>query len=190
MASDGSEVALIAIGNIVIAFMVTILIYAKRYKKVPPNKAMVVFGKKQMRTRKGYLIITGGAKFIIPFLEDFTFMPLDARSLRIALNNVRVDTRNIKASISLKANSVVRISSDPRILDLAAANLLGKSDKEINDIAMNIIEGHVRNTCAHTPLEEIRDNFPQVSSMILSTSNFDLNGVGLEMVSFNIVDVQ
>jgi flotillin len=190
MASEGGDVAVIAIGVIVLAMMANVLIYAKRYKKVPPNKAMVVYGRMQMRTRKGYQIITGGAKFILPVLESFALMSIEAHSLKIELNNVRVDTHNTKALIALKANSVVRIPNDPKILDVAAENLLGKSDQEVKDIAMNIIEGHIRNTCAHTPLEEIRNDFPIVSSMILSSANTDLNKVGLEMVSFNITDVQ
>ena len=189
MASAGSGTAVIAIGGIVIAVMANILIYATRYKKVPPNKAMVVFGRMQMRTRKGYQIITGGGKFILPILEEIAFLSLEARPLRIEMNDVRVDARNTKASIALKTNSVVRISSDPRILDVASKNLLGKSENDINKIAMNIIEGPVRNVCAHTTLEEIRDNFPQVSSTISATANEDLNKVGLEMVSFNIVEV-
>lgn len=183
----GEEV--LAIGGIVIAFMATILIYAMKYKKVPPNKAMVVYGAKQKRTRKGYIIITGGAKFIQPILETYEFLSLESIPLKMALNNVRVDTHNEKAIISLKANSVVRISSDPRILETAAGNLLGKSGKEIGDIAMNMIEGSIRNICANTPLNEIRDNFPEVSPLIMSTANWDLNNVGLEMVSFSIVDV-
>ena len=184
-----SDVAILAVGMNVIAIMALIIIYARQYKKVPPNKAMVVYGAKQRRTRKGYMVITGGGKFIQPILEKYVFLSLEARPLKIALNKVRVDTRNARAIIALKANSVVRITSDQKIMDLAAVNLLGKSDKEINEIAMNIIEGPVRNVCAHTTLEEIRDNFPQVSSTISDTANSDLNKVGLEMVSFNIVDV-
>jgi flotillin len=190
MATTGGDEAILAIGAIIIAVMANILIYAMKYKKVPPNKAMVVFGRKQMRTRKGYQIIIGGAKFILPILEEIAFLSLEARPLKIALNKVRVDTRNEKAVIALKANSVIRITSDPRILEVAAVNLLEKSDKEINEIATNIIEGPVRNVCSHTTLDEIRNNFPQVSSTISETANENLNKVGLEMVSFNIVDVQ
>jgi flotillin len=184
-----SDVAILAMGMNVIAIMALIIIYARQYKKVPPNKAMVVYGAKQRRTMKGYRIITGGGKFIQPFYEKFAFLSLEARPLNFALNNVRVDTHNEKAIIALIANSVVRITTDPRLLELAAVNLMEKPDKDINHLAMNIIEGQIRNTCAHTPLEEIQNNFPDVSGTISAAANEDLNKVGLEMVSFNIVDV-
>ena len=190
MASEGGDVAILAIGVIVLAQFATILIYARRYKKVPPNKAMVVFGRKQVRTRKGYMIILGGAKFILPFLEETAFLSLEARPLKVTLNKVMVDTRDVKVSIALRANTVVRLSSDPRIIELAATNLLGKSDQEIDDIAMNMIEGPVRNVCARTTLENLKNNFQEVSSLISNLANTDLKKVGLEMVSFNIVDVQ
>lgn len=190
MAVSSNEEVLLAIGPIVIAMVAMMVIYATRFKRVPPNKAMVVFGKKQKRTKSGYMIITGGAKFIQPILEEIAFLSLEALPLNVEMKDVRVDTRNTNARVALRANSVVRISNDPKIMDNAAKNLLGKSEIEIKEISINIVEGHVRNACAHTPLEEVRNNFPQVSSMILSTTNIDLNKVGLEMVSFSIVDVQ
>ena len=184
-----SDAQILALGLYVVAIMALIVIWVRQYQKVPPNKAMVVYGRKQRRTMKGYQVITGGGKFIQPFYEKFAFLSLEARPLNLALNNVRVDTHNEKVIIALIANSVVRISSDPRLLELAAVNLMEKPDKDINHLAMNIIEGHVRNTCARTPLEEIKNNFPDVSLVITTAANEDLNKVGLEMVSFNIVDV-
>ena len=79
-------------------FLIVIIIYfvifAVRYKRVPPNKAMVVFGKPQKTKggKRSYIIITGGAKFIIPLIEEIAFIPLDARPLEIRLERVRIGT--------------------------------------------------------------------------------------------------
>ncbi|MEK6987673.1 MAG: flotillin family protein, partial [Candidatus Thermoplasmatota archaeon] len=46
-----------------------ILLYASRYKKVPPNMAMVVYGKKQSgKGGRGYQVLSGGAKLIVPIV--------------------------------------------------------------------------------------------------------------------------
>ena len=89
---------------ILLAFviMATFGIYAARYKKVPPDKAMVVYGKRQKGTKKGYRVISGGAKFIVPILESYEFLPLDVRTLDVVVNDIVTDVKQSGAKINIK----------------------------------------------------------------------------------------
>lgn len=62
------EVVLIMAVLMVGAILSMMVIYASRYKKVPPNKAMVVYGRRMGPGGQGYQVISGGGKFIIPII--------------------------------------------------------------------------------------------------------------------------
>jgi flotillin len=165
-------------------------IYAKQYKKVPPNMAMVVFGKRQAGTRKGYRVISGGAKFIVPLLESYAFLPLDVRTITLDLKNVPINVENTRSKINIKCTAQVKISSDPRILDTAAEHLLNKPDEEINEIARKTLKGHVRGICALMKFKEIDADRDMMAGKIQMFADKDLKNMGLEIRSFVIQEVE
>lgn len=183
--------ALMVAGMLIIAVMTNFVLYAMRYKKVPPNKAMVVYGR-AWRTKEGrqtFKIITGGGKFIIPILEEIAFLSLEARSLRLSLKSVRIQAENTVSTINIDINAVLRIAEDPFLLNRAAVNLLGKTDVDISGIAYNMLEGHVRSTFANKSLDEIRENFEGLDDDIADGASDLLKKVGMELVSFKIINL-
>ncbi len=184
------DVAVLAIGVIVLAVMATILIYASRYKKVPPDKAMVVYGRKQKKTRKGYQVISGGAKFILPVLEAYEFLPLDVRTLDVMVNDIVTDVKQSGAKINIKCVTQVKVSSDPRILDTAAEHLLHKTNAEINEIALKTLEGHVRGVCAVMTIEDINSDRDMIAGKVQTYADKDLKNMGIEIRSFVIKEIE
>jgi len=184
-----SVIAIIAL--VVIAFFALAVVYASRYKKVPPDKAMVVYGHKQKGTGgKGYAVISGGAKFIVPILEAYEFLPLDVRTLDIIVNDIVTDVVTSGAKINIKCVTQTKISSEPAILDTAAEHLLHKSDNEINEIAMKTLEGHVRAVCATMTIEEINSDRDAIAQKVQSFAANDLKNMGIEIRSFVIKEIE
>lgn len=168
---------------VVIVILVQIAILASRYKKVPPNKAMVVYGHRMM-DGKGYLIVTGGGKFIMPVIEQYAFLPLDVRTLDIDLDNVTVDTAAGPRKARVKATAMFKISSEPTALDAAAEHLLGKPDAEIEGIARTILEGALRGLLSSMAFEKVGSDRDAVALGIQQRAGSDLMGMGLEVRSF------
>src|SRR3989344_4526508 len=54
----------------------------KRYVKVPPEKALIIYGGGKTR------VVSGGAKLVIPVKEDFYFLDLRAFQFDVHLQNV------------------------------------------------------------------------------------------------------
>jgi len=78
-------IEIIAIMLLVLGFFALIVILSTRYKKVPPDKAMVVYGK------GGYQVVTGGAKFIYPIIHSYEMLPLDVRTLDVNVQDIVTD---------------------------------------------------------------------------------------------------
>ena len=149
----------IIIGFVIVAVIVTIGVMAARYKKVPPDKAMVVYGHKMGNTGIGYKVISGGGKFIIPVLESYEFLPLDVRTLDVHVNDIVTDVATSGAKINIKSVPQVKVYS--------------------GEIAMKTLEGHVRGVCATMTIESINSDRDQISSRIQTHALNDLMNMGI-----------
>ena len=186
-----SEAIVIVLVILVIAIMAGILVYAARYKKVPPDKAMVVYGRKmQPGVKIGYQVISGGGKFILPVIEAYEFLPLDVRTLDVNVNDIVTDVATSGAKINIMSVTQVKVSSEKSALYVAAEHLLHKSNAEINEIAMKTLEGHVRGVCATMTIEAINSDRELISSSIQTQATGDLLNMGIEIRSFVIKEIE
>lgn len=68
-------IVLLAIG-----FLLTVRFIASRYKKIPPTKAGIFFGRKykvkfgDKEETRGYLVVLGGGRVLLPLVEDYREM--------------------------------------------------------------------------------------------------------------------
>src|SRR5213594_750223 len=162
--------------------------YAARYKKVPPDAAMVVYGRKF--GGKGYVVLRGGGKFIYPIVESYRFLSLGIRTLDVVVNELVTDVARSGARVNVKAVAQVRIADDPDVLRTAAGQLLHKSDQEINEIALKTLEGHVRSICATLSVEEVNSDRDAIATQIQGLAANDLKNMGLEIRSFVIKEIE
>lgn len=47
--------------------LVAWLIYRRRYRRIGPDEALVVYGRRARKDRDGFRIIVGGGTFVVPF---------------------------------------------------------------------------------------------------------------------------
>ncbi len=170
--------------------LVAVIIYASRYKKVPPDSAMVIYGRGAKKGARGYTVVSGGGKFILPVVQGFDFLPLDVRTLEISVTDIVTDVKTSGAQMNIKAVTQVKIASDEASLYTAAEQLLHKTDKEINEIAQKTLEGHVRGICATMTIEAINSDRDAVASHVQSQAAKDLRNMGIEIRSFVIRDIE
>src|SRR6059058_2547896 len=169
----------------------TVLAYASRYKKVPPNMAMVVYGRRQKGLGgRGYQVKSGGAKFIVPIFESVEWLRLDVRTLDLVVTDIVTDVKRSGAKINIKAVAQVKISSDEATLNTAAENLLGKTEQQVDEIALKTLEGHVRGVCATLTVEEVNSDRDAIASKILGMAGNDLRNMGIEIRSFVIKEIE
>src|SRR5919201_72225 len=64
---------------IAVVVLVVLMTATRNYVKVPPNKVAVFYGRKHVTPdgrRIGFRLVTGGARYKWPLLEDVTYMDL------------------------------------------------------------------------------------------------------------------
>ena len=184
-----NEVAIVAL-VMVFAILSQVVIFATRYKKVPPNKAMVVYGRRMGPGGPGYRIISGGGKFIFPIIESYAFLPLDVRGLDYDLDDVRTISNGEERRAHLVASAQVKITSEPSGLKVAAEHLLGKPDEEIDRIARSMLEGGLRTMFREHAFEELDKDRDMMSALIQRTAAQEMLNIGLEIRGFQVHDLR
>jgi flotillin len=171
----------IAVVCIVMAlvFLAVFWAVAKRYKKVPPNVVMVVFGRKRkMADGKvvGYRIVTGGATFIMPLLEEYRMISLNLIQIQLKIEN----TPNLDGVlITVEAVGNVKISSEPELLAAAIERFLGYGIDEITRQIHDILEGQLRQIIGTLRVEEIVQKREKITEQVTQNAAMDLSRIGI-----------
>ncbi len=177
-----------------IVFLILILGVAKRYKKVGPNYAMVISGRKHRvkladgRTDvSGYRIRQGGGSFVFPLLERVDVLSLEVMTLDITTPEVYT-----KPGVPIVVDGVaqVKIRGDETSIRTAAEQFLGKTVDQIKQIALQTVEGHLRAIIGTLSVEEIYRNRDQFASSVQEVAVSDMANMGLQIVSFTLKDIR
>ena len=183
MAEAGALLTIMMFATVL--FLVAIVIFfAQRYKRCPPDKVMVVYG----RTDKGKAsrTIHGGAALVWPLIQDYAFLTLTPITINIDLRNA-LSLQNIR--INVPSTFTIGVSTEKQIMANAAERLLGLKQNDIEEMAKEIIFGQLRLTVASLTIEQInqdRDAFLELTRKNVDT---ELQKVGLYLINVNLVDI-
>ena len=91
----------------------------------------------------------------------------------------------VKATVSYAVAKTEKglVNAVKRILDMT------KNWSELQDIATSIIEGHLRDSIAAMTPEEVMSQKDQLIQNMIKVCKSDLEGIGLEITTMNIADV-
>jgi flotillin len=157
---------------------------ARRYKRCPSNRVLVIYG----RTGKGQVARTlhGGGAFVLPLVQEYAYLSLDPIQIEIPLDGA-LSMENIR--ISVPSVFTVAIGTEPAIMNNAAVRLLGLGTKEIMKQAEDIIFGQLRQVIASMGIQDINRDRDQFRSSVQESLEPELAKIGLVLINVNIKDI-
>jgi flotillin len=184
-----AENLLLVVSLAVVFFFILIYSMFRRYKRCPSDRILVVYGKVG-RGSEGTLTakcIHGGAAFIWPIIQDYSFLDLTPISLEVNLTSA-LSKQNIR--VDVPSRFTVGISTEPAVMQNAAERLLGMQRPAIHDLAKDIILGQMRLVVAMMDIEEINNNRDKFLANIAGNVEAELNKIGLKMINVNVTDIK
>ncbi len=166
-----------------------ILTFATRYKTCPSDKVMVIYGKIKKNsdgTYRSSKCMHGGAAFVWPFIQKYTYLDLTPLSISVDLKSA-LSKQNIR--IDVPSIFTVGISTDPGIMQNAAERLQGLTLANISDLARDIIFGQLRLVIATMNIEEINADRDKFLDAISRNVEGELKKVGLSLINVNVTDI-
>jgi flotillin len=183
------------VGGIILIVVIAVLLFTTfiailaRYKKCPSDRILVIFGKVGRGTDGGQRsakCVHGGAAFIWPVFQDYSFLSLTPISITVDLTNA-LSKQNIR--IDVPSRFTVGVSTEPGIMQNAAERLLGLGLKEIEELAKDIIFGQLRLVVATMDIEEINTDRDLFLEAVSSNVESELKKIGLRLINVNVTDI-
>ncbi|MCZ7644888.1 MAG: SPFH domain-containing protein [Planctomycetota bacterium] len=169
-------------GVLFLFFIVAFL--ASRYRRCPSNKVLCVYG----RVGEGQSVQTyhGGGAFVWPLIQDYKYLDLTPMTISIPLKNA-LSLQNIR--INVPSTFTIAIHTEPQSMNQAAIRLLELEQREIEQMATEIIFGQLRLTVASLTIEQINQDRESFLASIRNNVEAELRKVGLYLINVNITDI-
>jgi len=163
-------------------------ICATRYRRVGPNRALIVYGRGgKTGGAPGFRIRKGGGTVVIPILER-------AEELSLELMTIDVNTKKVYTStgvaISVDGVAQVKIKGDDISIATAAERFMSMPVSQIMEVARQTLEGHLRAIVGTLTVEQIYKDRDAFASKVQEVAAQDLANMGLSIDSFTLRDIQ
>src|SRR5271163_868663 len=176
-----TEVLIIAWTAVAAVVLVT-AIFARLYRKVGPNQALVVYG------FRGTRVIKGHGTVIMPMVENCRELSLELMSFDVAPQQDLYTKQGV--AVTVEAVAQIKVKSDTESILTASEQFLTKSDLQREGLIRLVMEGHLRGIIGQLTVEEIVKQPEMVSDRMRSTCADDISKMGLEVISFTIKEVR
>jgi len=182
------------IGGAVIVFVLLCILLALQYRKVGPNEALIISGGRKRsitlpdgsRKKVGYRFRLGGGTFVWPFFEHVDILPTEVISLLIKTPEVLTHGG---VPILAEASAQIKVHSTLDKIHIAAENFLSLGRDGIREVAVNILEGKVREVIGTMTVEDIYRGRQEFAQQVARAAHEDFDRIGLVLLSFSLKDI-
>jgi len=180
---DWPYVVLIAFAAMV--FFIIAFLFITRYRRCPSNQVLVVYGK-FTGSPTGTRCLHGGARFVLPLVQDHAYMSLEPIQIEVPLKGA-LSMENIR--INVPSVFTVAIGTDPETMQNAAIRLLDLDVNQIKQQAGDMIVGQLRQVIASMKIDEINRDRDKFLQSIQTSLEPELKKIGLVLINVNITDI-
>jgi len=182
------------VGIIVLAALFFVLrSFIPAYRRVPPNRVMVLYGRGRSVfaadgsiQQTGVRMVVGGGTFVWPILEEFQFLDLNVMTIVKTGDEVyTVDGVPIK----LDWVAQVQIESTEKALMTAARAFLGMSRENVVNVIAQTLSANFRAIVGQLTVEAVhrdRDTFVQ---NVQGLASDDMAAMGVQVISMGIEEI-
>lgn len=159
------------------------------YHICQPNEVLIFAGGRHNTStgnQVGYRLVKGGSSIQTPLLE---------RTFRMDLSNMIIDLKvsnaYSKGGIPLTVEGVanIKIAGEEPVIHNAIERLLGKSRKEIEQLAKETLEGNLRGVLASLTPEQVNEDKLAFAKSLLDEAEDDLEKLGLALDGLQIQNI-
>ncbi|MEX2285529.1 MAG: SPFH domain-containing protein [Planctomycetaceae bacterium] len=173
-------IALVVLG----AFVGIVIFAAKRYKRCPSNRVLVIYGK--IGGGRSATCIHGGGRFVLPIIQDYRYLNLEPIQIEIPLKDA-LSSENIR--VNVPSVFTVAISIEPEVMQNAAIRLLDLNTQQVKKQAEDMIFGQLRQVIASMGIEDINRDREKFLHNIQNSVEPELRKIGLVLINVNITDI-
>ncbi|GFN90193.1 flotillin-1 [Plakobranchus ocellatus] len=163
----------------------------QKLQRMSLNTMTLVIESPQVYTKQGVSIsVTGIAQLpaFVLFLPGNPRLSLNTMTLTIESPNVYTQ---LGVAISVTGIAQVKVQGgNDKLLQAACELFLGKSERQIQKVAQETLEGHQRAIMGCMTVEEIYKDRKKFSKAVFEVASSDLVNMGIYVVSYTLKDIR
>jgi flotillin len=170
-----------------VAFLVLVgVLLLKQFLYIArPSEVLIISGRRRSdlpqvpgRASEGYQPVFFGRIWRKPFLEKVDRMDLRSIPIEISVANAYS-----KGGTPLKVHAVanVKITSNPKFIMNAVERFLGRDAAEVQRVAKETMEGHLRGVLAQLTPEEVNEDRLKFAGELINEAQEDFDKLGLQL---------
>lgn len=165
------------------------LVIRNLYYICQPSEILIFAGTKTRNSEGkevGYRLVKGGSSIKIPMLEEAFRMDLTNMIIELKVANAYS-----KGGIPLTVEGVanIKIAGEEPTIHNAIERLLGKSRKDIEQLAKETLEGNLRGVLASLTPEQVNEDKIAFAKSLLEEAEDDLEKLGLVLDNLQIQNI-
>ena len=172
------------------ALMVMMVLYAMGYKKVPPNKSMVLFRGDRERGPVVHGIVHGGGRFLFPGARNLKVIDMHANMLEFEMTGVPTLSVGLPATLRLRVAAIWRIDGDPETLRASAGRLIERTHGENEMAIQENLESTIRAMSGAMAPGEFEAGMANVRQEAAERANEEVTSNGLRVVTVRFLEVR
>src|SRR6202158_4591234 len=165
-----------------LAILLLLAMFARLYRKAGPHEALVVYG------FRGTRVVKGRGTVIFPMIENYRELSLQLMSFDVAPQQDLYTKQGV--AVTVEAVAQIKVKSDPESILTASEQFLTKTDQAREGLIRLVMEGHLRGIIGQLSVEQIVKEPEMVGDRMRATCADDMNKMGLEVISFTIIEVR
>jgi hypothetical protein len=177
-------------------------IYSRCYVAVPPNRALVVYGRRASRDSPDQgttssdvnvhrpRITVGGSVFVAPWNKGVGRLSLDPVSVDLSVRSMHSFEGARASGWEVRLQVQAKIPAEPIALARAAENLLGRTDEEVRAILRRTVEGTVPTVLSRLRAEDGVPDWDRLAAEIQASAASDLVTWGLVIQTLSVTELR
>ncbi|MCA9679372.1 MAG: flotillin family protein, partial [Myxococcales bacterium] len=182
-----------ALGGVVAAVGVTLAaagaVVVSLVELIPPGSILVITGRPRPGPDgrpRGFRIVTGGRVIRMPLVEQAQHLDVRPRAIP-----VRVAGAYSRGGVPLEVDAIAQVrlaSREPRVTH-AVERFLGADRARVDEVAREILQGHLRELIARLTPAEAREDVVPLGRALAEKAEADLGRCGIEIDRAELVDI-
>lgn len=177
-------------------------IYARCYVTVPPNRALVLYGRRSSKVPADSgippadinvhrpRIVVGGGVFIAPWNKGVGRISLDPVSVDVSVRSMHVLDGTRASGWDVRLQIQVKVPTEPGSLSRAAENLLGKTDEEIQSLIRRTVQAAVPAVLSRIPTDGGGPDWDHLAAEIQASVAPDLVAWGFIVQTLSVTELR
>ena len=177
----------IAMAMPLIMMLVIMVLFALSYRKVPPNRALVLFKGTPDREMKVLRTIQGGGRFMPPGGMSSQELDMTVDLTEFEMTGVPTDSGGYPTSLRLRVAALWKINSIAEVLEEKAGGLMDRTQGENKMAVKEQLEAAFRNLSGGMGSAAFEKGMTSIRQRATLDANQALAELGLEILTVRVL---